>query len=125
MFKVRKGYLKDRQEESHRVLKKYPDRVPVVCERYTHSAHNIPHLSKTKYLIPNTITMGQFLYVIRSRLQLPPTVGLFIYTDNRQLPGSIEVVRDVYDRCRDTDGFLYLYYTGENVYGGDYHGAKR
>ena len=64
--------FEDRLAESKRVLTKYPDRLPIICERSLISAHDCPFIDKRKYLVPRTYTMGEFLFIIRKRLKLTP-----------------------------------------------------
>ena len=45
--------------------RRYPDRIPVICEKDPRS--DIPPVDKRKYLIPMDLTVGQFVYVIRKR----------------------------------------------------------
>ena len=58
-----------RAAEAARIREKYPDRIPVICEREPRS--NIPPVDKRKYLIPMDLTVGQFVYVIRKRISIP------------------------------------------------------
>ena len=60
--------LEERIQESERIKEKYADRIPVIVERT--SSSNLPELDKHKFLVPNTLTVGQFLYVIRKRIKL-------------------------------------------------------
>ena len=111
-----------RKAESSRVLEKYPDRVPIICERA--ACHNtgsamVPKLDKTKFLVPQDLTAGQFIYVIRKRLQLPPSQSLFIFIDGC-IPPSSELLHSIYTRHKDGDGFLYVSYSGENTFGGGF-----
>lgn len=57
--------LDQRKTESLRILQKYPDRIPVICEKSDKSS--IQDIDKKKYLVPQDLTCGQFLYVIRKR----------------------------------------------------------
>ena len=50
-----------RKEEANRIMEKYPDRVPIICERLTRKA---PEIDRKKYLCPRDLTMGNFMYVI-------------------------------------------------------------
>jgi GABA(A) receptor-associated protein len=52
-----------RKLESARIRAKYPDRIPVICEKATKS--NLEDIDKKKYLVPSDLTVGQFVYVIR------------------------------------------------------------
>ena len=64
-----------RAAEAARIREKYPDRIPVICEREPRS--NIPPVDKRKYLIPMDLTVGQFVYVIRKRISIPPEKAIF------------------------------------------------
>jgi GABA(A) receptor-associated protein len=103
-----------RKEESDRVLSKYPDRVPIICEKSIRS--KIMDLDKKKYLVPDNLTTGQFVYVIRNRLSLPSEKAIFLFIGN-SIPPSSTCLRDVYEQYKDNDGFLYIQYNEENVFG--------
>ena len=53
-----------RREEANRIRLKYPDRVPVVVRRDPRAPASLPQIDKTKYLVPSTMSCGEFLYVI-------------------------------------------------------------
>merc|ERR1711881_754216 len=69
-----------RSAEAARIREKYPDRIPVICEKDPRS--DIPPVDKRKYLIPMDLTVGQFVYVIRKRISIPPEKAIFIFVDN-------------------------------------------
>ena len=92
-----------RAAEAARIREKYPDRIPVICEREPRS--NIPPVDKRKYLIPMDLTVGQFVYVIRKRISIPPEKAIFIFVNNT-LPPSAALMSTVYVQHRDADGFM-------------------
>eukprot|EP00300_Choanocystis_sp_HF-7_P033295 c45614_g1_i1.p2 GENE.c45614_g1_i1~~c45614_g1_i1.p2 ORF type:complete len:128 (+),score=25.49 c45614_g1_i1:28-384(+) len=106
-FEKRKG-------EADRILSKYPDRIPVICEKAERS--NIPDIDKKKYLVPCDLTVGQFVYVIRRRIKLSPEKAIFIFVDN-VLPPTAALMSSVYEEHKADDGFLYVTYSGENSFG--------
>lgn len=106
----------DRYLESSRVISIYPDRVPVICERSEIAPSDCPFIDKKKYLIPNDLTVGQFIYVIRQRLQLQPEKALFLFI-NGTIPTTAQHMNLIYDLYKDDDGFLYISYTFENTFG--------
>ena len=61
--------LKHRQDESSRIKNKYPDRVPVIVEKKDENP-DIPDIDKKKFLVPTDLTVGQFIYVVRKRINL-------------------------------------------------------
>jgi GABA(A) receptor-associated protein len=106
----------NRQAESLRMLNKYPDRVPVICQRNPRADKECPYIDKNKYLIPMDLTLGQFIYVIRKRMQLPSEKALFIFVDGNILSNS-SMISQVYQEYQDEDGFLYISYNTENTFG--------
>ena len=103
-----------RKKESDRIMKKYPDRIPCILER---TGNNIPLINKTKYLVPKDLTMGQYMHVIRKRLKLDPSIGIFLFLNNSVLVNSSESMKSCYENYKDDDGFLYIHYSGENTFG--------
>jgi GABA(A) receptor-associated protein len=77
---------------------------------------DIPAIDKKKYLVPNDLSVGQFTYVIRRRIQISPEKALFIFVKN-VLPANAALMADVYEDHKDADGFLYMTYAGENTFG--------
>jgi GABA(A) receptor-associated protein len=105
-----------RIREAHEIMTKYPGRIPIIVEKSL-NAKDVPDIDKSKFLCPDTITLGQFIYIIRRRLVLPPEKALFIFIKNT-LPLASQLIKEVYAQYRDTDGFLYVTYTGESTFGG-------
>jgi GABA(A) receptor-associated protein len=108
--------FQDRLTESKRVLAKYPDRVPIICERSLTAAHDCPLIDKRKYLVPITYTVGEFLFIIRKRLKLTPEKAIFLFV-NDKIPATCSLIGNVYHRYKDADGYLYMSYSQENTFG--------
>ncbi|KAI9139238.1 microtubial binding protein [Paraphysoderma sedebokerense] len=125
-----------RKAEAERIRQKYPDRIPVICEKVEKS--DIATIDKKKYLVPADLTVGQFVYVIRKRIKLSPEKALFIFVNNGilyyfiaslrftiinvsielgTLPPSAALMSLIYEQYKDEDGFLYITYSGENTFG--------
>ncbi len=105
----------DRVAESHKIRLRYPDRIPVIVE-VSSSSTDIPDLDKKKYLVPNNLTMGQFICVIRSRIKLGAESAIFAFVDNT-IVCTGELMSSVYERRMEQDGFLYILLTSENTFG--------
>ncbi|KAI7900249.1 autophagy protein Atg8 ubiquitin like protein [Cokeromyces recurvatus] len=103
-----------RKKESERIRQKYPDQVPVICEKII--KNDISTVDKKKYLVPVDLTIGQFIYVIRKRIKLSPEKAIFIFI-NGILPPVSETMKVVFNKYKDEDGFLYIKYSGENTFG--------
>ena len=102
------------REQSQRIFEKFQNRIPVICEKAEKS--DIPEIDKRKYLVPSDLTVGQFVYVIRKRIMLPPEKAIFIFV-NDTLPPTAALMSAVYQDHKDKDGFLYVTYSGENTFG--------
>uniref|UniRef100_A0A3B3Q8H4 GABA type A receptor associated protein like 2 n=1 Tax=Paramormyrops kingsleyae TaxID=1676925 RepID=A0A3B3Q8H4_9TELE len=71
--------LDHRCVESAKIRSKYPDRVPVIVEKV--SGSQIVDIDKRKYLVPSDITVAQFMWIIRKRIQLPSEKAIFLFVD--------------------------------------------
>ncbi len=114
MFKVTHSFS-DRVKESKRIMDKYPDKIPVICERNFSST--LPTIDKHKFLVPTDLTIGQFIYVIRKRIKITPQEAIYLFIKGN-MPPSNETMNITYSKYRDEDGFLYISYTNENTFGG-------
>jgi GABA(A) receptor-associated protein len=119
--------IEKRKAEAERIRQKYPDRIPVICEKVEKS--DIPTIDKKKYLVPADLTVGQFVYVIRKRIKLSPEKAIFIFV-NEILPPTagnlvfvyyyyyyycylyslsfLALMSAIYEEHKDEDGFLYI-----------------
>ena len=98
--------FQQRKEESTRILQKYPDRLPIICQR---SNNKIVPLLKKKYLIPRDLTVAQFVYVIRQRIKLDSQSAIFIFVGNKKkVPPTGILISELYKQYADEDGFIYV-----------------
>jgi GABA(A) receptor-associated protein len=104
-----------RAAESIRIRDKFPGRVPVIVERGLRSK-TVPTIDKHKFLVPGDLTLGQFTYVIRTRIHLSPESALFLFVNN-SLPTTGSLMKELFWSQKDADGFLYVQYCGENTFG--------
>ena len=105
-----------RLEESNRIRNKYPDRIPLVCEKSDQKDINLPKIDKCKFLVPLNLSIGQLLLIIRSRIKLSSEKAIFLFI-NGTIPPSTETINTIYENFKDPDGFLYINYASENVFG--------
>ena len=106
--------LEKRTSESERIRAKFPDRIPVICEKQPNS--DIPDIDKKKYLVPSDLTVGQFVYVIRKRIKLAPERAIYIFARNK-IPPTSALMSTIYENNKSDDGFLYVTYGGESTFG--------
>jgi GABA(A) receptor-associated protein len=113
--KFRNEYrFEDRINESINIMLKYPDRIPVICEKGI--GRDNPNIDKNKYLVPMDLTVGNFIVVIRKKIKLQDYEALFLMVNNT-IPPSASNFKELYHKYKDTDGYLYMTYTKENVFG--------
>jgi GABA(A) receptor-associated protein len=102
-----------KSDEIERLRKKYPDRIPIFLVKGENVTFEIP---KTKYLVPSTLTFGEFIYSIRRMCKLKPEKAMFFYINN-SLMNSSELISTIYATHKDVDGTLHLTYSEENTFG--------
>ena len=112
-FKKSKS-LNERITESSKIIERYPNRIPIIVEKVQFS--KIKDIDKNKFLVPNDMTLGQFMYVIRKRIKLDSTEALFFFVNNI-LCNNTQKLDEIYKTYKDKDGFLYILYTSENTFG--------
>ncbi|KAL3652968.1 Autophagy-related protein 8i [Castilleja foliolosa] len=106
--------FEERVTESQDIIAKYPDRVPVVAEKYTKS--DLAEMEKKKFLVPRDMSVGQFIHILSGRLHLAPGKAVFVFVKNT-LPQTSSLIESVYDSYKDEDGFLYMCYSSEKTFG--------
>lgn len=112
MTDYRERYSFDqRHSESTKILRKYQSRIPIIAQTGPDMI-----LDKYKYLVPNDLTIAQFIYVLRKRMNLTPEKAIFVFVDNT-LPSSSATISSIYDSKKDADGFLYFSIRGEHTFG--------
>ena len=107
----------------------------MICEKVEKS--DIATIDKKKYLVPADLTVGQFVYVIRKRIKLSQEQALWVFVEKEEggkktqvlpptryayakerLPNMCSnTMAAVYHEYKDKDQFLYITYSGENVFG--------
>jgi GABA(A) receptor-associated protein len=99
-----------KRDDVLRLLKRYPDKIPVYVEG--------ENISQNKFLVPYDITVAQFLYMLREKVLLTPNESIFVFFGTRkQIMPSNMIIREIYDILKDDDDMLYAFYAKENVFG--------
>tara|TARA_S200000501_G_C20502985_1_gene603476 strand:- start:181 stop:615 length:435 start_codon:yes stop_codon:yes gene_type:complete len=105
-----------RANEAQRIIDKYPDRIPVIVEKDPR-CRDIPDIDRKKYLVPDDLTMANFMYVIRKRIKLSPEKSLYLFVAETNLVPCSQMMRTIYDDFSSPDNFLYIMYAGESTFG--------
>ncbi len=112
-FKDKHSFEK-RLLEATRIMEKYPDRIPVICECV---GGEVPDIDRKKYLVPSDLSMAEFLYVIRKRIKIKPEQSIYLFVGDSVMVAGCQIMGSVYAEHKDLDGFLYTCYSGENTFG--------
>jgi len=103
-------------EEYERIMKNYPDRVPVFVTKAKTRHNNLPEITKKKFLAPSSLTVGEFIHVIRKWIKLKPEQALFVFIGN-EIPSSGMTLYELHGLHKDLDGALRMTYAAENTFG--------
>jgi GABA(A) receptor-associated protein len=95
------------------VRHKYPHYIPIVVR-----SKDGLQLSKSKFLVTGDVTVGEFIYILRKKLEaLDSSQGLFLFINN-QLPPSEMEMSLLYASEKDPQtGMLFITVCKENVFG--------
>lgn len=97
-------------------MDKYPGRIPIICERDPRSK-DVPDIDRKKYLVPDDLSIANFMYVIRKRLKLSPDKSIYLFVNDLVMPATSQLLSLMYSENCDEDGFLYIKYAGESTFG--------
>ena len=111
----KKHTFDDRKAESTKIMSKYKDRIPIIVSKDPKS--HLKSMDKEKFLTPHDLTLGQFLFVIRKRINVDESQSLFIFANDSVMVPTSASLGQIYNDHKDEDGFLYLIYCSENVFG--------
>ena len=108
--------LDNRKSQYRKVMENHPDSVPVILERA--KGCTIIKTIKTKYILSKELTMAELVKIIRERLELSPERAIFLLVNGERSLTMTEELGSIYDKFKDkNDGFLYMTYSDEMVYG--------
>ena len=92
---------------------KYPDRIPIIFEEKNEI---VISEVKRKYLVPLNLTVGEFLYVVRKKINIKQEQAIYLFVNQKSI-SSGTLISFLYEKNSDPDGFLYITWTTENTFG--------
>ena len=73
-----------------------------------------------KLLAREDDTMAQVIFTLKLRKNLPPAEALYFFVKECLILHSVTLsstAAEVYEKCKDKDGYLYLIYASEETFG--------
>lgn len=113
-FKVQHSFEK-RKTQSSKIRAKYMDILPVIVEKA--GTRDVPQINSTKFLVDKNMTVDKFLFQIRRQLHINSSEAMFLFINNKIIPSNSDRMETLYQDHMDLDGFLYITYCLENVFG--------
>jgi len=123
-FTIEKPNLEDRKKESSHVCDRHADRCPIIVytddktmlEKFEHKELETNEKTKCKFLVPNELTLAQFMTIVRKKISLSKEQALWFYI-GKVMPPTSASMGSLYAEHKKEDGFLYVRLIGENVFG--------
>ena len=115
-FKYKKALnLEKRIEEFNKVKSSTNDKIPIICEKDPKS--DIIEMEKTKFLVNPEMNVSQFETLIRRKLKLNKESALFFVVNGKHAIIGTQLFSEIYEKFKDEDGFLYIAYANEQIWG--------
>ena len=115
-FKFKKeNCLEVRKADYERVIEEHPGKIAIICEKIPNNP--IPEIIQTKYLINEDFSLSHFTTIIRKKLNIKDTQALFFLANGKITLVGNETMGEIYNKYKDEDGFLYIAYASELVWG--------
>ena len=106
----------NRRKECEKIRQQFADKLPIICEKDPKC--KLSDIDKTKYLVPNDLTVAQFTFMIRKRLELPKEAAFYLLVGGKHSIVGERPLNDIYENYKDSeDGFLYIAYSSEVTWG--------
>lgn len=111
-YKLKKTF-EERVNESQTILKKYPDKIPIIINE---CSEELRERVKRKMLLQTDMTVSQYIHTLRTKFNIKAEESVLIFV-NGTFPTSTTLMSYLYDKYKDKDGFLYVSVLKENVFG--------
>ena len=113
-FKKEKNF-ETRRGEYEKVIAQHPDKIAIICEKAPRS--KIKAIDKTKYLVEPNLSLPQFNATIRKKLDLDDKDAIFFLINGKTSLSGNDTLGALYDKYKSKDGFLYIAYASEEIWG--------
>ncbi len=108
--------FEERKKRSNSLLLKYPDKIPVILEKSSKDKY-LPVFDKTKLLVSSDQTVSNLINLLSQSIKIDEKTTIYLMANSSiMLSGSLSL-ESVYTTYKNLDGFLYIEYCTENVFG--------
>ena len=116
-FKQNNRDVSQRRTQCEKIKQQFPDKIPIICEKAP-DCRTLKDIDKTKFLVPNELTVSQFNMMIRKRIEIDQKEAFYLLANGKySLTGDTSLM-DIYERYKDPeDGFLYIAYASQMTWG--------
>ena len=120
--------LEERKRKAEELLLTYPERIPIIIEKDKtllekeqseeyKNGKKIPNTTKTKFLVNRTDTVDNIILVVKNQLQISSEQAIFLLVNSKYALSGNSLMSTVYEKYKDEDGFLYLTFALELIWG--------
>ena len=123
--------FEERKRKAENLLSNYPERIPTIIEKdkslleKEQNEENkegkkkikISNDTKTKFLLNKTDTVDNIILVIKNQLQISAEQAIFLLVNEKYALSGNSLIENVYEKYKNEDGFLYLTFALELVWG--------
>ncbi len=112
--------FEDRKKRSQSLLFKYKDKYPVILEKSSKD-NNLPSIEKSKLLVSYEMTVATIIQLLKKNININEYTSIYIMTTDKNknsiMLSGAQSISFLYENYKNDDGFLYLEYCAENVFG--------
>jgi microtubule-associated protein 1 light chain len=105
-----------RKQEVERLKEQFPNKIPVIVERYK-KEKVLPVMDKSKFLLPEDLSVAQFASIVRNRLNVTGNHAFYLIINKRTMASMTETIGKLYCTEHDEDGFMYVTYASQEAFG--------
>ena len=109
--------LENRIHHHEKLMKKHVGMIPVILQEKEEKNRKSLQLTNRKFIVPPTVTFGEFVATVRQKVSITPDQGLFFFTEKSTIPSMTMSMQELYDKNQNEDHFLYITVCQESTFG--------